>query len=263
MKKYFFFCFVVFVVAFSFTWIFITHNTKKEVAGVAVAQPIRGIILPHHNVAAQLIDSSLSRISKLEIPTLIIMLGPNHFASQKYTIVTADIIDGLSVKDEVSRKLIQTFPLIGIDNTIVNNDHAISVYAPYIKKYFPNAKVVPILFSRTNSKEELEKLASFLANNSSLQTLFLASIDFSHDSSSLEGIDNNKESINILQSFDYKKLLALKDDHMDAPDAAAVLLMTMQLLHTTTWETWHNTHSSILLNNPSLFGTSYVIGVFR
>jgi AmmeMemoRadiSam system protein B len=122
---------------------------------------------------------------------------------------------------------------------------------------------VPILFSPFYTPEKLVGLAEFLSEHMPKKTLFVASVDFSHQNLYSKAMENNLESIEAISQFDFQKVQAFDDNHMDSPAAMATLLHIMQERKTTNWETWESLHGAEILDHPQLQGTSYVVGVFK
>jgi len=245
--------------------LFLLKYKKGQVSGVSVESEnnkIVGIILPHHDLARELIISSLEKFN--EPYQLIFIFAPNHFRPIGPEITTATQLSGLAVDDAVISKITQKIPSVLLDNQLIEKEHGISIPSGYLTHYFPGAKIVPIIFSAKTSPEQAEKLASVLADFATeRQSLFVASVDFSHEQMDLSGRENNRETIEAISNNDYEKLFTYKDNHIDSPAAAATLLKIMQKLNTNGFEVWHNSHGAILTDNPTLNGTSYVIGVFR
>jgi AmmeMemoRadiSam system protein B len=237
------------------------------------------VVLPHHALARELIDESYQRIQQEQTVSTVVILGPNHFHPEVGRVVTARSIENVIVADTIVEQLLAEFPEIIEDQPMIENEHAIMIQLPYIAQYFPNARIVPLIFSPSYDPDELDELALTLNNMLSSDTLIIASIDFSHESGIEEGLDKNDETIRVMQAFDYQTLYTFADDHLDAPVAMAVFLKLMEKrdektekqknrktkeqMRTVVWETWHTTHAGIILNDPRTRGTSYVIGVFR
>lgn len=242
-------------------------NSQPSVAGSsigenAVNRNISGIILPHHDLVKSLISQSLERLTRQQQYSYVVILGPNHFAPEKTPLATTTHLSEAKVAAEIVHRLREQFPLITDAQPLIEQEHSITLHLPYLKQYLPQAEIIPLMFSPTFTPEELERLAIFLRKNTPADTLYLASIDFSHESSVLEGLDKNAETLTVLQNFDYHTLYQFGDDNLDSPVAAAVFLHAMQGLGATAWETWHNTHAGIITDDPRTRGTSYLIGIF-
>lgn len=243
------------------------RREAKKVVGITTVKvqdkyQVKGIILPHHGIAGRLIAQSLSNLSQKRQYSIVVILAPNHFHPEKTIIATANTLEGIQVEEDHINRLTDNFPLITNSPPMLENEHAITLHLPYLKEYFPKAKIIPLIFSPSVAHRELDRLATFLVETLPPDTLYLLSLDFSHNSGPLEGLNKNEETLRVLRHFDYETLYKFGDEHLDSPKAAATFLLVMQKLNATKWETWHNTHSAILQDNPGLSGTSYLIGIF-
>lgn len=214
---------------------------------------MQGIILPHHELAKEILNQSFQKLKENSNPKTIVIYGANHYfpISETYT---------------STRQIRNDFKLVNLlaNDARVEKDHSIQTLLPYIKEYFPEAKVIPILVStRYQSLEGLNsEVKNFLKAFGGEKTLYIASVDFAHNLSLEEGLSKNKESIENITNFDYENILKYQDDHIDSPLAITSLLLTMENLGATSWETWYTTHGALVTGNLDLNSTSYVIGSF-
>jgi len=142
-------------------------------------------VVPHHLVAKEIIENFFQYILLKEEPRDIILLGPDHFNTASivgkiFTSVDAGTKEfhDLAVNNFLLQKLDGSD--LAFDNSAVNLDHGITTLLPYIKKYFPKSRVLPIVISSTASKEDVEKLINTINNYAGPQTIVVASVDFSH-----------------------------------------------------------------------------------
>lgn len=214
---------------------------------------IRGVIIPHHALAASLLDESFKRLKDKTNPSMVVIYGTNHYFPVSETFTTTQEVKNTYNLDNVLA-----------DDERVAGDHSVQTAAPYIRSYFPNAKIVPILVStRYGSMEELREAAeSFVKIFGGINTLYIASVDFAHNVSLDAGLKNNSESIASIAGFNYGEILSYHDEHMDSPVAIATLLLTMQSLGAGKWETWYSSHGALITGNFNSEGTSYVVGSF-
>lgn len=220
-----------------------------------VQQPesvIRGIILPHHDLAKEIFHSSLLRLKEKQIPSTIVIFGTNHYFAEGPTFTTTS-----NIQDKYR------FENILVNNDRIKKEHSIQTLLPYLNEYFPNATTIPIIVSSIYEMERLDEMSNSLIKVLPKDTLYIASVDFSHNSTVESGLNKNKESIESISTFNYQKILDYHDDHMDSPVAISVFMKTMEKLNAKKWETWTSRHGGLITNNPLLNGTSYVIGVFK
>lgn len=142
-------------------------------------------IVPHHLVAREIIENFFQYISSKGKPQNIILLGPDHFnatnlAGKFFVSVDSNTNEfyNLAVNNYLLQKLNNHD--LAFDSSAVNFDHGITALLPYIKKYFPESDILPIIISSTASKEDMEKLIKTINFYAGPQTIIIASVDFSH-----------------------------------------------------------------------------------
>lgn len=242
------------------------YHPNPKVAGAETDlanQSIVGLILPHHELAREYIIKAVEAVSSRHQYRTIVVLSPNHFRPQSYAFSTGRVVKDYPIATELVNQLSALDAQLVVDDQLASNDHGLFVPMSYLHHYFPQAQFVPLLFSPNFSLNQLEKFAKNLVLNLPSDTLYVASVDFSHNNMPLAAARYNAESITTIHSFDYAELLSYSDEHMDSPGAIGTLLKVMNLTGSYSWETWFNSHGSLLTDNPLLQGTSYVIGVFR
>ena len=265
MVKRYLYLLTVFVALGIFTLAVIERsNVKKQVAGITTSsndRKISGIILPHHNLAKEYISASLERISKNQQFSTIVIIGPNHFEPQATEFISSSSVFDYPLQQEFIYKLTALGKIVLNQNTI-EKEHSIMIPLSYLKFYFPETKFVPLIVPPYFERGEISQIAVFLSNSLPQDTLFVASVDFSHNTMLLEATAKNKETENVIKKFDFETLYQYKDDHLDSPASIGLLLSTMQRLGATNWELWYDSHGSLIEDEFTLQGTSYLIGVF-
>lgn len=215
---------------------------------------IKGIIMPHHDLATELFEKNFLKL-KLEIkPKTIVILGTNHFKPISPTFTTTN-----EIKKKLQMEIFMT------NDDLIDQDHSIQVVSSYINKYFPGVSIVPILVSsRYESISQIDNFVSLLINKfDKNETVYLASVDFAHEVSLEEGINNNTDSIKNMSGFNYNNILKYDDKNIDSPIAITTLLLAMEKLGAKKWETWESSHGALIVKNIDTNSTSYVMGVFR
>lgn len=218
----------------------------------ATEAKIKGIILPHHDLAKEIFHTSLTRLKESQVPSTIVIYGTNHYFPESQTFTTTQEIQSKYNLDNVL-----------VDNERIKKEHSIQTLTPYLNEYFPNVNIIPIIVSSRYEMSELDSMSKTLIKILPEDTLYIASVDFSHNSTVESGLEKNKESIEAISKFDYQKVLDYHDDHIDSPVAISVFMKTMENLNAKTWETWISSHGGLITNSPTLNGTSYLVGAFR
>lgn len=146
---------------------------------------IKGIIVPHagHKYSGLCAASGyLSCIKNAQTPNLdiktIIILGTMHRCNLDNcnSIIKPELIDNNLLDTELLQQL--NFQ-IDIDNKTFKNEHSIEIQIPFIKKCFPNAKIVPLLIGNLDNVnlDEFNKLEQFIKLSN---ILFIISGDLNH-----------------------------------------------------------------------------------
>lgn len=265
MKKIFFFSILSILALFAAVIYFsinFTASQSGQVAGTQQAAPrINGLIIPHHDVAASLTDQTLAQVSQTTKPTVIVVLSPNHFAPQSPTFTTANSLANFPLNTDIISALVTDQSFL-VDNHLLSQEHGQFVPIKHLSQFFPHSTFVPIAVSTRYTPDKLSDLANYLTAHLPSDTLYVASVDFAHNLMVQPALENNQKSAAIITSFNYSQLLSLDDHYMDSPRAIAVLMHTMQNLHATNWQQYYSSHSALVIGDPSIQGTSYLIGSF-
>jgi AmmeMemoRadiSam system protein B len=213
---------------------------------------IKGIILPHHDLAKPIFHESLEKVKKVQYPSTIVIYGTNHYYPIGPIFTTTN-----EIKNELNLKLLV------VNNDRIKKEHSIQTLLPYLNDYFPKSKIIPIIIGTEYDLSKINELGLFLTNTLPKDTLYIASVDFSHNSNIESGLSKNIESIDSISKFNYQKVQSYHDDHLDSPVAITTFMKTMEILNAKKWETWSSSHGGLITNTPNLIGTSYVVGIFK
>ena len=160
-------------------------------------------IVSHHLLAREFIGKTLSKI-KGNYRT-IILVGPNHknigqadiqttpgFWKTKFGDIPADSV---LINSLIGSKLAKA------EENSFNTEHSVCSLVSFVKIYFPDSKIAPLILKGKTSIEQSKALGKFLAQNCD-NCLLLASIDFSHDTLSQQAEENDAKSIGILENLE-------------------------------------------------------------
>jgi len=147
-------------------------------------------VVPHHLLAKEIMVGFFSFIAREEqLPDTIILLSPDHFHSAALERGNSFISvnwesDDVELGDvAVDRELltkIATKIRIRPNQGAVLSEFGLMNLLPLIKEYLPEVKIVPILIPADISREEVAQLVNTINQVASLQTIMIASVDFSH-----------------------------------------------------------------------------------
>ncbi len=219
---------------------------------------IQALILPHNPVLSSWISSGLGEVNKKV--NKVIIIGPNHENLGPQTIATTKSSwETPAGKLEANQKLVDNLSLefnIIPQQEFFRQEHSIGVFPPFVKNYFPQAEIVPIIISSYANYEDAEKLKGWLNQNADENTLIVYSIDFSHYLSKQEARKKDEISKDLIANEEIGKILRLNNDNTDSPVTLAVSLM---LARERGWEReiFAHTNSFDLLGTDSSYTTSY------
>lgn len=189
-----------------------------------------GVIIPHHLIAAEQIAKFYKGLSKMINPKLVVIIGPNHYENGSANIQTCktclyktekgDVeLDEKFINDTVEGEIATVQ-----DDTFIK-EHAIFSHTPFVKNFFPEAKIVPILLQWEMPVDEVLKLSEWLNENLPDDSLVIASVDFSHYIA-VEAADfHDRSSFATISNFDFDNIYDLE---IDSPSSIYALLSLME-----------------------------------
>lgn len=228
---------------------------------------IKGAIVPHHDLADNLIAQIFQKISsnQKEI-TKFIIIGPNHPDAGVDEAISGylswNFLGSTVNTDRVSVDSLFENNLVKINNDVLAKEHSVFTIVPFVHYYFPEATVVPVILSSKHNITKSEKLAAGLKNLVDENTVVLASIDFSHYLPSYVAPQKDVITKQALENFDYETISKLNNDYLDSPPSITTLLKTMKNLLFTNMTMVSNTNSGVLLRQEVQSSTSYFTYIF-
>jgi AmmeMemoRadiSam system protein B len=238
-------------------------NKSVELSSVKVSpvkEKIKGGIVPHHLLASSIIAEFFKYLAESK-PKRIILIGPNHYEAGDYAVISSSsgwkTPSGILKADTGILKAAKGYSFISNNDDVLENEHSVSGIMPFIKYYMPDSYVVPFIVSKNINSDDLENLSGFLTKYSDNDTVIIASVDFSHYLKYQNAQKNDKETLKLLEMFDYKSLLKLGNDYLDSPASLAILLMVMNNVNANKLKVINHTNSSNILNDFESQSTGY------
>jgi len=198
------------------------QNTEK-------VESMAGIV-SHHFLAKDLIAEFYNKTGNEKIST-IFLISPdhyNHFFPSNALAYTSKSswntpYEELEVNEEIIDNLVKNKDVL-IDDSVLGLEHGIYIEIPFIKKFFPNATIVPLVVNPNVSYSQFSALGNELKKLSDNSFLIVSS-DFSHnlgfkeasikDKTSVESLKNlNEDSIKNITN-DCKQCLAVLSGFLD------------------------------------------------
>lgn len=240
------------------------NDYEKSFAGIQEHQKENIIagITSHHFLAKKLIARFYSGISnKVEN---VILIGPDHYNvldSKNVDVVTTELTWNTPYgKIEANNLLIKDFldknSNIKISDNAFKMEHSIYIEVPFIKKVFPQAKIIPLIVKNTYDYYRFARLGESLSESVKENSLVIVSSDFSHGATVAETEKYDKQSIDALRNLKLENI-----DSINCDCRACLAIVFGFLGDSNNFHLIENKNSSDF-GGPDKTVTSYVSGYF-
>jgi len=187
-------------------------------------------IVPHHFLAASLIIEYFQVLKENIDPQNIVIIGPDHYHQGQRDISLTDLqwktpFGYLEVNQHIAKEMRDKIGSRNFDHEAFFNEHSIGNIVPFIKYFFPNAKIIPIILKAGTSRVLLEKLIRALEGFVDDRTHIILSMDFSHGKSCEEA---NKIDVTALQAIKNGQSKGIWSLDVDSRAGLYVLLKLVQ-----------------------------------
>lgn len=189
-----------------------------------------GVILPHHMVPVFELARFYKGLSGVVDPATVFVVGPNHYEDGEANVQTCrrcvfGTIDGdVLVDDGMVERLVDDGVAEFNDEAFVR-EHSIYTHAPFVREFFPGARVVPVILKWETSLEEAGVLADWLHANLPEDALVIASVDFSHYMPVEVADFHDQVSHRAINNFEFDNIYDLE---IDSPASISTLLGLME-----------------------------------
>ncbi|MDO8509929.1 MAG: AmmeMemoRadiSam system protein B [bacterium] len=231
---------------------------------VVLADPaIYSLVLPHHLVAGHYEAGIFNALNQLS-PPVVVVIGPNHRQVGASFLATSDWswntpYGQLNVDQDLLNKVTKD-GLVSVDNSVLDGEHAVGVLTPFIKKTWPNTKLLPIVIKANKSEIALDKLAEKLKEILPKNSLVIASVDFSHYLPLEVANFHDELAVAVLERGQIERTQKLE---VDSPNSLRVLMRYNSLLGAEKFNFVFHTNSADIMGQPALAETtSHVMGYF-
>jgi len=183
-------------------------------------------VVPHHLLAKEImVDFFQSVAGQAQHPETIILLSPDHFNCSALKTDNSfisvdweeDLVElgGMPVDIELLKKL-KINNNIASDRSAVFAEFGITNLLPFIKKYLPETKIIPVLLPENASREQLNQLTSTIDMFAPANILLVASVDFSHYLPAEAAKFHDIKSIRVLLNFEEEEFENIEVDSWQA-----------------------------------------------
>lgn len=265
------------------------HSTSMSVEtydgyfnGIPSVQKIDDVVVsavvPHHMVAGKYVANFFNRIS-WQKPPVVVLIGPNHPQAGKRSIITGVqpwrtpygllSVDGDAIVSVINRssgplsadiKTERDLPLAAIDDKTLGEENSIGAVVPFIKKVWPDTKLMPFIFKDTVTRQEIDELIDQLRSVLPKGSIVLTSVDFSHYLPEPVASFHDELSYNVLATGDISRLNRLE---VDSEPSLYFLLSYNNSVQAEQFHLASHTNSALISANPNLAETtSHIIGYY-
>lgn len=180
---------------------------------------VSGIVVPHHVVAADLIERGF-RCAEGGDYNRVILLCPDHFRRSPAPFATtrADLSSATATvrTDTSAVAALLRNPLV-CESDLFAREHGVSVLIPFLHRFFPDAVVVPVALRIDSDKSDWDSFLSALEPLFTERTLIVQSTDFSHYLPLRQARRHDQQTMNALAMGDPRAVLSLSQpQHLDS-----------------------------------------------
>jgi len=225
-----------------------------------------GIVLPHHMIVANEISKTYQKLAEVSHPSLIVIISPNHYEDGQSLIQTCSsceyqTTEGNTIIDtSLAKKLTQNNIATDEPKTFIK-EHGVFNHAPFIKHFFPEAKMLPILIKWEAPSEKTVELSNWLDANIPKDALVIASVDFSHYVPVEHANFHDISSYATIKNFDYQNMYDLE---IDSPPSISTITHLMEKRGYMSAERFTHTNNQQFQPEPIPETTSHqFIGFFK
>jgi len=202
----------------------------KQIQNNPSGEITTGLTVPHHLLAKDLIAKAFDFSSKGKY-NQILLLSPDHFNLGDSNISTAErnfstVFGELKTDTDVTRRL-EELPFVHKQDFFYR-EHGLQAELPFIKYYFPEAKIIILTFKETTPKDQLEQTVDELKKILTPDSLVIQSTDFSHYLTPNQAEIHDEQTIKVLEQADPGALFALSQPSNLDSIAAQYVQMRLQ-----------------------------------
>jgi poly-gamma-glutamate synthesis protein (capsule biosynthesis protein) len=180
---------------------------------------VTGITVPHHLLAADLIANAFKFASAAR-PGQILLVSPDHFnlGQTDVSVSQSDFstVFGIIDTDKQAAQSLLKLPFVTTQDFFYR-EHGLGAELPFVKYFFPKAKIIALTFKESTPKAELEQTVELLKKILAKDALVVQSTDFSHYLTPGDAFVRDQQTIAVLKSGNPEQLFDLNQpDNLDS-----------------------------------------------
>jgi poly-gamma-glutamate synthesis protein (capsule biosynthesis protein) len=205
--------------------IFVDGIAKVE-AYESVDTRLTGIVVPHHLLADELVALGFRAASGFRYRRIVI-LSPDHFRQTQKMFATGATgfetpYGDVDADRDAVAALLAHGDLIE-DSCLFAKEHGVQALLPFVRHYFPEAKIVPVAMSIRSKRADWDRLVEALMPLIDEETLVVESTDFSHYLPQHEARRFDQQTLNVIAAGNPDQIAALRQpQHADSVGALYV-----------------------------------------
>ncbi len=237
----------------------------REKTGSVARLRVTGISVPHHLLAADLIARGF-RAAAARSYGRVVILSPDHFHRSRRPMATTprdiDTVFGPLTNDRaVTESLLADAELFD-DSDLFASEHGVAALLPFVRHFFPDAKIVPVAISYDASQADCDRLVQALGRFVDADTLVVQSTDYSHYLPADVAQRRDQETLNIIAAGDSAAVMhLLQSGHIDSK-AAQYGQMRLQKDYIGSFATVIANRNSVEYGGAGRRTTSYIVTVY-
>jgi len=209
----------------------------SEEGSYKIPDGVFGAVLPHHLITALELTRFYRGLSEVVDPRVIVILSPNHYEAGEANVQTCNCsyktFDGADLRtssDDLGRLLGSSLVAgtVAMENENFKIEHGIYAHANFIKRFFPEAEILPLIIKKETPREELDRLVGFFeaefgggaGGSGGEDVFFVASVDFAHYMTKEVSDGYDEVSLAAIRDFDYETFSEIE---LDSPGSIYVL----------------------------------------
>ena len=228
---------------------------------------VTGITVPHHLLAADLIARGF-RCAAGGNYERIILLSPDHFRRSRLPFATTsgtfETVFGEVKCDEAAvNLLLARCPKIAA-SSLFGKEHGIHAVLPFIAKFFPQAKLLPVVLRVDSQRDDWLSLCEALAPLIDAKTLIVQSTDFSHYLRASEARRRDQQTLNVLALAVPEMVMTLRQPgNLDSKAGQFVQMFLQKRIHHARPAVIANRNSQVYVPFRQEQTTSYIVQIFE
>ncbi|MGB4440410.1 MAG: AmmeMemoRadiSam system protein B [Sedimentibacter sp.] len=184
------------------------------------------------------------------------------FTEKELEINAAKIKSCKEIDIEVTRELLKNSFVIENDDKLTI-EHSTSSIIPFIKYYLEDVKVITLVLTKQVKLEDVDTMVDALYENVNInETLFIASVDFSHYLDLDQANKMDLISMDAIQNNDINKIMSFTNDNLDSPISIAAMLKMMDKAGVINKSVLNHSNSELILEKKIEETTSYITYLF-